>query len=49
MWNMIKTSRLHHVDLSRCSDEMVTLFEDSREVVTYIAGYVAKKTERTLW
>ena len=34
---------LHHVDLSRCSDEMVTLFEDSREVGIYIAGYVAKK------
>ena len=34
---------LHHVDLSRCSDEMVTLSEDSREVVIYIAGYVAKK------
>ena len=24
---------LHHVDLSRCSDEMVTLSEDSREVL----------------
>ena len=34
---------LHYVDLSRCSDEMVTLFEDSREVAIYIAGYVAKK------
>ena len=34
---------LHHVDLSRCSDEMVTLSEDSREVGIYIAGYVAKK------
>ena len=34
---------LHHVDLSRCSDEMVTLSEDSREVEIYIAGYVAKK------
>ena len=33
---------LHHVDLSRCSDEMVTLSEYSREVVIYIAGYVAK-------
>ena len=29
---------LHHVDLSRCSDEMVTLSEDSREVGIYIAG-----------
>ena len=38
---------LHHVDLSCCSDEMVTLSEDSREVGIYIAGYVAKKlTER---
>ena len=34
---------LHHVDLSRCSDEMVTLSEDSREVGIYIAGYVANK------
>ena len=34
---------LHHLDLSRCSDEMVTLSEDSREVAIYIAGYVAKK------
>ena len=29
---------LHHVDLSRCSDEMVILSEDSREVGIYIAG-----------
>ena len=34
---------LHHVDLSRCSDEMVTLSEDSREAGIYIAGYVAKE------
>ena len=34
---------LFHVDLSRCSDEMVTLFEDRWEVAIYIAGYVAKK------
>ena len=34
---------LHHVDLSRCSDEMVTLSEDSRELEIYIAGYAAKK------
>ena len=34
---------LHHVDLSRCSDEMVTLSEDSREVGIYIAGQAAKK------
>ena len=34
---------LHHVDLSRCSDELVTLSEDSREVGIYIAGYVVKK------
>ena len=34
---------LHHVDLSRCSDEMVTFSEESREVAIYIAGYVAKK------
>ena len=34
---------LHHVDLSRCSDEMVTLSEDSRDIAIYIAGYVAKK------
>ena len=30
----------HHVDLSRCSDEMVTFSQNSR---LYIAGYVAKK------
>ena len=40
---------LHHVDLSRCSDEMVTLSEDSRKVRIYIAGYAAKKIERMLW
>ena len=40
---------LHYVDLSHCSDEMVTLSEDSREVGIYITGYVAKKNERTLW
>ena len=34
---------LHHVDLSRCSDEMVILSEDSREVAIHMAGYVAKK------
>ena len=34
---------LHHVDLSRCSDEMVARSESSREVAIYIAGYVAKK------
>ena len=34
---------LPHVDLSHCSDEMVTLSEDSREVGIYITGYVAKK------
>ena len=34
---------LHHFDLFRCSDEMVTLSEDSREVAIYIAGYVGKK------
>ena len=34
---------LHHVDLSRCPDEMITLSEDSREVAIYIAGYVAEK------
>ena len=33
---------LHHVGLSRCSDEMVTLSKDSREVGIYIADYVAK-------
>ena len=27
---------LHHVDLSRCSDEMVTLSEDRRNVGIYI-------------
>ena len=26
---------LHHVDLSHCSDEMVTLSEDSRETGIY--------------
>ena len=35
----------HHVDLSRCSDEMFTLFEDSKEVASYIADYVAKKNK----
>ena len=30
---------LHHVGLSHCSDEMVTLSEDSREVAFYIARY----------
>ena len=34
---------LHHVDLSRCSDEMVTLSEDSRETGIYIVGYIVKK------
>ena len=34
---------LHHVDLSRCSDEIVTLSEESREVEIYIADYAAKK------
>ena len=34
---------LHHVDLSRCPDEMVTRSEDIREVGIYTAGYVAKK------
>ena len=33
---------LHHVDLSCCSDEIVTLSEDSRAVGIYIAVYVAK-------
>ena len=35
----------HHVDLSRCSDEMFTLFEDSKEVASYITDYVAKKNK----
>ena len=34
---------LHHVDISRCSDELVTFPIDSREVGIYIARYVAKK------
>ena len=34
---------LHHVDLSHCSDEMVTLSEDSRETGIYIVGYIVKK------
>ena len=34
---------LHLVDLSRGSDEMVTLSEDNRQVGIYIAGYVANK------
>ena len=33
---------LHDVDLSCCSDEIVTLSIDTRAVVIYIAGYVAK-------
>ena len=45
----MRTSRLYFIDLSRYSDEEVTLPENSREVGSYIAGYVAKKTERTLW
>ena len=31
----------HHVYLSRCSEEMVTLSEDSRAIAIYIADYVA--------
>ena len=34
---------LYHVDHSCCSDRLVTLSEDIREVAIYIAGYVAKK------
>ena len=34
---------LHHVNLSRSSEEVVTLPEDRREVAIYIAGYVAKE------
>ena len=34
---------LHHVDLSRCSDEMVTLSEDSRKQQFIWQGYVATK------
>ena len=37
-----------HVNLSRCSDEMVTRSEDSKEVAIYIAGYVAKKLNERL-
>ena len=33
---------LHDVDLSCCSDEIVTLSIDTRAVGIYIAGYVAK-------
>ena len=33
---------LHLVDLSCCSDEIVTLSEDTIAVGIYIAGYVAK-------
>ena len=33
---------LHHVDLSCCSDKIVTLSEDTRAVGIYIAGYIAK-------
>ena len=32
-----------HVDLSLCSNEMVTLSDDNREVGVSIADYVAKK------
>ena len=39
---------LHHVDLSRCLDETVTLCEDRREIGIYVTGYVAKKIERML-
>ena len=39
---------LHHVGLSRCSDEMVTLSKDSREVGIYIADYVAKNWKNAL-
>ena len=42
MWNMNIEALLHHVDLSRCSDKMVTLLQDSREAAIYIAGYIAK-------
>ena len=34
---------LHHADLSRCSDEIFTFSEDSKEEGIYIAGYVVKK------
>ena len=34
---------LHHVDISRCSDKMGTLSEDSGAVGNYIAACVAKK------
>ena len=39
---------LHHVDLSRCSEEIVTLSEESREVAIYIAGYIAKNWKNAL-
>ena len=48
MWNMNIEALLHHVDLSRCSDKMVTLLQDSREVAIYIAGYIAKNWKRAL-
>ena len=40
--NIMDSNAEDHVDLSRCSDELVTLSEDSKEVTIYIAGYVAK-------
>ena len=38
---------LHRVDLSRCSDEMVTLSKEIREVAIYIAGYETKKLKES--
>ena len=38
---------LHRVDLSRCSDEMVTLSKEIREVANYIAGYETKKLKES--
>ena len=37
---------LHHAHLSRCSNEMVRLYEDSRKVGIYIAGYETKKLKQ---
>ena len=39
---------LHHVDVSRCPDEMVTLSEDSRSEANYIRGNVAKNWKNAL-
>ena len=46
--NIMDSNVEDHVDPSRCSDEIVTLSEDSKEVAIYVAGYVAKNLKDAL-